>query len=111
MPKRKPHNGNLRPSNLTPDAHAWGVLILDEFKIDDSPGLLLLGEALRAWDRAREAGAAVAKDGTIVKDRFGVPKAHPGVAIERDARTSMLAAFRALHLDVEPPKAVGRPTR
>lgn len=111
MPKRKPHHDDRLPSDLTPNAHAWGVLILDEFKIDDSPGLLLLGEALRAWDRAREASVAIARDGTIVKDRFGVPKAHPGVAIERDARASMLAAFRALHLDVEPPKAVGRPTR
>lgn len=111
MPKRKPHHDDRLPSDLTPNASAWGILILSEFRIDDSPGLLLLGEALRAWDRAREAGAAIAQDGAIVKDRFGVPRAHPAIAIERDARTSMLAAFRALRLDTEPPKAVGRPTR
>jgi phage terminase small subunit len=85
--------------------------VLREFAVDDAAGLLLLAEALRAWDRAREAGEAIRRDGAVCKDRFSQLRAHPAVAIERDARASMLAAFRALHLDVEPPKANGRPTR
>lgn len=102
---------NRLPSDLSPSAQTWGVRVLREFAVDDAAGLLLLGEALRAWDRAREAGEAIQRDGAIFKDRFEQLRAHPAVAIERDARASMLAAFRALHLDVEPPKANGRPTR
>jgi hypothetical protein len=37
-----------------------------------------------------------------VADRFGQPKVHPAVLIERDARGQMLAALRDLHLDLEP---------
>jgi phage terminase small subunit len=111
MTKRKTPTDHRLPSDLSPAARAWGVRILAEFQVDDAAGLLLLAEALRAWDRAREAGVAIAKDGAIVKDRFDQHRAHPAINVERDARGSMLAAFRALHLDIEPPKATGRPTR
>ena len=37
-----------------------------------------------------------------MRDRYGQLKAHPAVNIERDARAAMLAALKAMNLDVEP---------
>jgi hypothetical protein len=55
----------------------------------------------------REAQAAIAADGAYVTGRFG-PKAHPGIAVERDSRLAMLRAFRELGLDVEIPSSRAR---
>ena len=38
------------------------------------------------------------------------PRAHPLLAVERDSRAQMLAAMKALNLDLEPPRdGPGRP--
>jgi hypothetical protein len=50
----------------------------------------------------RLAQEAIERDGMTVLDRFGQRKAHPLLPAERDARAQMLAALRALNLDVEP---------
>ncbi len=42
-------------------------------------------------------------------DRFVQRKPHPLLAAERDARAQMLAALKALNLDLEPLKDRGRP--
>ncbi len=55
-----------------------------------------------AWDRAEEARDRLAKDGTYYTDRFGAPKVHPAVAVERDARLAFMRAVRELDLDGEP---------
>ncbi|MDP8958285.1 MAG: hypothetical protein M3N51_03585, partial [Actinomycetota bacterium] len=47
--------------------------------------LHLLAGALEAWDRAQEARKLLDEEGIVVQDRFGQPKAHPAVRIERDA--------------------------
>jgi hypothetical protein len=52
----------------------------------------------------KQAQAAIEADGLIVDG-----KQHPAVPIERDSRTAMLAALKALHLDLEPIGPVGRP--
>ena len=48
-------------------------------------------------------------DGLVSTDRFGQLRAHPAVAIERNARDQMLRSIKLLHLDLEPQK--GRPGR
>ena len=58
--------------------------------------------ALEAFDRMREAQAAVAKDGAYVVGRFGL-KSHPGLSVERDSRLAFLRATRELGLDLEAP--------
>lgn len=58
--------------------------------------------ALEAFDRMREAQAAVKADGAYVEGRFGM-KAHPGLSVERDSRLAFMRAVRELGLDLETP--------
>jgi phage terminase small subunit len=52
-----------------------------------------------AFDRATEARETIEAEGTYFKDRFGCPKAHPAVAVERDARVLFARLVRELDLD------------
>lgn len=85
--------------------------ILGEFDIDDPAGLAILKVAIEAWDRAREAREAIDRDGPTYLDRFGSPKPHPLLTVERDARAQFLLALKQLNLDLEPLKNTGRPPR
>jgi P27 family predicted phage terminase small subunit len=81
-----------------------------EYQITDPGGLLILKTGLEALDRLREAQAVIAKEGPQVQDRFGQWKAHPLLTVERDSRAAMLAALKALNLDLEPLRdGPGRP--
>lgn len=83
-----------------------------EYAIVDPAGLALLGTAAECLDRMRAAQAAIAEHGEIVVDRYGAPKLNPACNLEKDARAGMLAAFRALNLDLEPLRdGPGRPPR
>ena len=90
------------PENLSHEAKQWWRKLADEYALDDAAALLILQTALEALDRMRAAQEAITSDGEIVKDRFGQFRAHPAVTIERDARAAMLAALKALNLDLEP---------
>ncbi len=84
--------------------------MVSEYGIKDDAGLLLLQTALEAFDRMKSAQAAIKKDGASVRDRWNQVKAHPLLPVERDSRAGMLAALRALNLDVEPLRdGPGRP--
>jgi phage terminase small subunit len=72
--------------------------------------LAILLCALEAFDRMREAQAAVKADGAYVDGRFGM-KSHPGLAVERDSRLAFLRAQRELGLDLEAPAASRPPSR
>ena len=54
-----------------------------------------------AYDRMKAAQAAIERDGDTVLDRFQQVKAHPSITVERDARAQMMAALKALRLDIE----------
>jgi P27 family predicted phage terminase small subunit len=106
----KPVGLPAAPKGLTPEARRWWRKLTGEYDIRDEGGLLLLETALTALDRMRQAQAQIAKDGPIVRDRWGQAKPHPATVVERDSRTGMLAALRAMHLDLEPlHKGPGRP--
>lgn len=84
--------------------------IVAEYGIADSAGLALLTTAGECLDRMRAAQAAIKAHGEIVVDRYGAPKLNPACNLEKDARNGMLAALRALNLDVEPLRdGPGRP--
>ena len=98
-----PRNG------LSAEARAWQAKIIETFELDDEAGALLLMTAMEAFDRLREAQKILATEGIIVRDRFSQPRQHPATLVERDARTSMMRALKALNLDIMPPGNPGRP--
>jgi hypothetical protein len=89
-------------ATLSVESRKWFDTIRRDYGVVDSGGLSLLELAAQALDRIHECQDAVARDGALVLDRFSQRKAHPLLAVERDARGQFLAAMRELHLDVEP---------
>ncbi|MCR5875698.1 hypothetical protein LRS10_16910 [Phenylobacterium sp. J426] len=83
---------------------------MSEYCIADAAGLALAQTAAECADRMASAQEAIARDGAMILDRYGCPKAHPACVLERDSRTGLLAALKALNLDVEPARdGPGRP--
>lgn len=74
----------------------------------DAHHLRLLQLACEAWDRAADARRQLEVDGAVYRDRFGAPRAHPAVAIERDARLAFAKLVRQLDLEGEPAAAYRR---
>jgi P27 family predicted phage terminase small subunit len=81
----------------------WDSLIGD-FVLDDAAAHELLRRACEASDRADQALAVIDAEGVTFKTRFGEPRVHPAVAVERDARNAvrqMLTALRVLEVQQE----------
>jgi P27 family predicted phage terminase small subunit len=99
------------PSKLSTDAQEWWDKISSEYGITDQAGYLLLQSALEAFDRMRQAQEAIAEHGVCLKDRYDQLKSNPACAVERDSRSQMMQALKALNLDLEPLRdGPGRPT-
>jgi P27 family predicted phage terminase small subunit len=99
-------------STISEDAKRWYDTIIREYQIVDEAGLLLLRQAMAAYDRANEARRILKAEGITVKDKYGQFRPHPAAGIERDAMKNLLAYLRALNLDVEPIRpGPGRPPR
>lgn len=90
------------PRHLKKPGRQFWAQVVAEYGIADAAGLALLTTATECLDRIRAAQAAIARDGAVVRDRYGRPKIHPATVLERDARNGFLAALRALNLDLEP---------
>lgn len=98
------------PNHLSTEARKVWAKISADYDLTDTAGCLLLTTALEAFDRMREAQAVIAERGAIYVDRFEQPKSNPACVIERDSRAAMLAALKALNLDLEPLRDLpGRP--
>jgi P27 family predicted phage terminase small subunit len=89
------------PTSLSIEAKKLWRRIQEGYDITDEAGLLLLQTAFEAFDRMREAQNLIKTEGMTTRDRFGQAKSHPAATIERDSRAGMLAALRALNLDIE----------
>lgn len=82
-----------------------------EYQIDDAAGIATLSTACEAWDRAQQARQAIDATGPVYTDRFGAPKPHPMLTVERDSRAAWLAALKQLGLEPDGvPARMGRPT-
>lgn len=95
------------PSYLEKSGRSLWTRVLKVFDLTEPQDLERLAVACCAADRAAEAREAIAADGAIVEDRFGQPKPHPAVDIERHAWTAQLRALREMGLDaleVAPPR-------
>lgn len=98
------------PIGLSAAAGTWWQKLSSEYQLEDAAGLLLLETALQAFDRMHQARDLIAVHGAVMLDRFDQLRPNPATTIERDSRAAMLAALKALNLDVEPLRdAPGRP--
>ena len=86
------------PGHLSKPAKRLWIKILTDYEINDAAGLALLQTACEAFERCDEARRLIKRESTVIMDRFGQPKPHPAVAIERDARGQLIAALRSLKL-------------
>ena len=102
-------NSFRAPGNLSKEARKWWHRLRDDYDISDPGGLLILLTLFEAFDRMRSAQKIIAEQGETLKDRFEQIKAHPMCTIERDSRAAFYAGLKALNLDLEPIKAIGRP--
>jgi P27 family predicted phage terminase small subunit len=90
------------PPHLTPSAAKWWVSTVEAYELHEHH-LRLLQLACEAWDRSQAARELLAAEGLTVRTETGGRKAHPAVAVERDARLAVARFIRELDLDVEPP--------
>jgi P27 family predicted phage terminase small subunit len=90
------------PKHLSRAAKAWCRAVVSRYLLEPHH-LELLTAACEAWDRMNEARGYIEREGLIVHDRFGNPRAHPAVAIERDARVGFARLLRELALADEAP--------
>jgi len=95
------------PEHLEPETAEWWLRAAQDFELEGHHERLLTGAA-EAWDRAQQARRILEEEGIVVPDRFGQPKPHPAVAIERDSKALFARLLRELAFDVEPP-AESRP--
>ncbi|MGX4804353.1 P27 family phage terminase small subunit [Bradyrhizobium guangdongense] len=95
------------PKHLSKEAAAFFNGAVAEYEFEPHH-IILLTKACEAFDRAEDARKVIAKEGMTYQDRFGSPRAHPAVAIERDSRIGMARLFRELGLDIGE-AASGRP--
>jgi P27 family predicted phage terminase small subunit len=87
------------PAHLgEPEREVWKRIVGDHQLTDVALDVLTVG--LEAHERARECRLAIQHDGMVVTGRDGQVKAHPLLAVERDARAAFLAAIKQLGLEL-----------
>jgi len=86
------------PSHLAKATQRWWLEVTKTYDLG-SHHVKLLTLAAEAWDRAQQARKAIAADGAYSPDRFGQPRAHPALAVERDSRLAFARLIRELNLD------------
>jgi phage terminase small subunit len=96
------------PADLSEGSKAFWRTVTRGWELD-AHHFALLQIACKSWDRASEAATAVATEGPYFTDRHGNRKAHPGIAIELQARKMFVACLRELGLDVQAPEAPRAP--
>lgn len=89
------------PDHLRTETAQWWDSVYEDFELEEHHARLLT-LAAEAWDRCFEARETLAEVGTYYTDRFGQPKAHPAVAVERDSRVAFARLMRELDLDGDP---------
>ncbi len=90
------------PAHLSTRGRAFWRSVITEYAIDDPAGLELLRRSCEALDRADGAREIVAAEGATFTTRTGEVRAHPAVAIERDARNAQRQLLRELRI-TDPP--------
>ena len=93
-----PRNG--APGHLSPRSKRIYRSVVADYDLDTEPHAReVLRLALEALDRADQARETVAREGAFYANRFGEPRAHPAIGVERDCRVQVARLFRELSLD------------
>jgi len=98
-----PPPGHLGASGRQTWAHVVENFVLEPHHLS------ILQAACEARDRAESCRAQIERDGLTQPDRFGKPRMHPLLPVERDARAAFIRAMQGLGLDVVAPGPPGRP--
>ena len=96
------------PGHLAAPTRAWFRAVLADYELE-SHHVKLLESAAACWDRAEEARATICAAGPYYTDARGVKRAHPAIGVKLANRNQFSRLIRALGLDIEPPRAPGRP--
>jgi P27 family predicted phage terminase small subunit len=97
------------PEHLSESTAGWWRQVMRDYALEPHHQRLLQ-MACEAWDRSQQARAEIAAHGAVTfKDERGAIKAHPAVAIERDARVAFARLVRELDLDTGAPAEGRRP--
>lgn len=99
MTSRKPR----APGHLSPPTRSWFNRVVADYQLEPHH-LRLLQLAGESWDRAQQARELIGREGITMTDDRGNTRAHPAVAIEKDARIGFTRLIRELDLDVEAPR-------
>jgi len=87
------------PAHLSVEAQSWWHEVVRDYALEPHH-LRLLQAACEAWDRMSQARQALADHGALTfTDERGTIRAHPAVAMERDARVAFARLVRELDLD------------
>jgi hypothetical protein len=90
------------PPHLGKDGREIWSQLVSEFDITDAGGLALVTIIGECRDRLTEAQALIEKHGAVTVSTTGAMRCNPALKVEVDARNGLLAALRALNLDIEP---------
>jgi hypothetical protein len=86
----------------------WNA-VMNAYRIEDIGGLEMLGQICAAVDRVEALHEAIDRDGAVIYDTRGKPKAHPAMREELALRSFIVRGLQRLGLTVEAIKPVGRP--
>ena len=96
------------PAHLRSETADWRRTVLDDFDLE-ALHMRLLRLDCECWDRCQQAREQLDRDGLTIATADGGLKAHPCVAIERDARLAFARLVRELDLDAGAPSEARRP--
>jgi P27 family predicted phage terminase small subunit len=77
---------------------AWWRSVAAEYQLQDA-GYLLLQYAAESWDLAQMCRKTLRKEGLLVQDPKQGTKAHPLVAVRRDATATFQRCLKQLGLE------------
>ena len=83
--------------------------IQSEYKIDDAVGSEFLTQCCEASDQIAKLAERITEDGEVIETENG-PKVHPALKEQLAHRSFIVRTLRQLGLNLEPVRAVGRPT-
>jgi P27 family predicted phage terminase small subunit len=86
------------PKNLKSAGKELWTAVAGMFELEEHHQAILFAACCQC-DRASQAKALLDKEPLVAKDRFGQPKAHPGIEVERQAALACTRLLRELGLD------------